>query len=298
MMKMRPRLYHLATELKLRPRRGESESLTATLLEGLVGVLGTLTIGYLDWVTGVELRFFPFYFVPVGLLAWRKGLWPGLVVSVVAILVWEYAYRLAGGDYSSAFVRYWNVTVQWGSLLAFAAVLDRLRLLVQTERQTARVDRLTGAGNARALKERLSEESERSRRKGTPLTVAYLDVDGFKSVNDQYGHHVGDEVLVALAAALRASVRVSDYIARLGGDEFVLLLPETDPKGAEPVIARVMKTVSREFQHRAWPITLSVGVAVFTAVPSEPEELLKKADELMYAAKKSGKNTYRLQEFV
>lgn len=155
-------------------------------------------------------------------------------------------------------------------------------------------DSLTGLFNRRYMEETLDREISRAQRKGSPLAVVMADIDGFKTVNDTYGHVPGDELLVRVAAHLGGGVRVSDVACRFGGDEFLLILPEC---GKEEALRRA-DTMRRGAEEMAFqpseahsePITLSFGVAVFPENGSSREELLAAADQALYAAKRSGRN--------
>lgn len=277
---------------------GRSDSprpLLRVLWESLAAISLTLLIGYLDYHTGIELRVFPLYFVPVGLVAWRAGRIPGFLLSLVAISVWELSNLLAGMHYRTPFIAYWNATVQWGSLVAFAILLGRLRSLMDQARALSRVDALTGLSNSRAFFELLASETARARRYQYPLTVVYIDLDNFKLVNDSRGHQAGDEVLVLTARLLRSGCRASDSVARLGGDEFALLLPETQLEDARTLLTRLQQSIRSQMKERALPVTASVGAVTFEAIPTQTEDLVKRADALMYQVKSSGKDAFRIE---
>jgi diguanylate cyclase (GGDEF)-like protein len=161
-------------------------------------------------------------------------------------------------------------------------VANRTRQLAE---QASR-DPLTGLPNRRALFEALRREASHAARHHLPLTLAYMDLDGFKGVNDRFGHKEGDRVLVALAQALKATLRTEDLPARLGGDEFCAVLPGVDLAQAETVMRRLFAAF--EALRGNLPVTLSVGLAALDqASPQAPEILAKQADEAMYRAKKT-----------
>lgn len=147
--------------------------------------------------------------------------------------------------------------------------------------------------NRRAFLEVAAREIERSRRYRHELSLAYLDLDGFKAVNDQRGHMVGDRVLIALAGLARATARSVDTVARIGGDEFVILMPETDARAAVSLAERLRAACSRAAGSDAAPVTCSVGVVTFECAPTDVEELLANADALMYEAKAAGGDSVR-----
>lgn len=155
-------------------------------------------------------------------------------------------------------------------------------------------DPLTGLFNRRYMEETLDREIGRAQRKGSALAVVMVDIDGFKTVNDTYGHVPGDELLVRVAAHLGGSIRVSDVACRFGGDEFLLILPEC---GKQEALRRAdaMRRGAEEMafqpsEAHSEPITLSFGVAAFPESGSSREELLAAADQALYTAKRSGRN--------
>ncbi|HKC45684.1 MAG TPA: GGDEF domain-containing protein, partial [Burkholderiales bacterium] len=125
---------------------------------------------------------------------------------------------------------------------------------------------------------------------GRPLTLAYIDCDGFKRVNDLQGHGAGDALLRAAGATLAAGIRRTDRAARIGGDEFALLLPETDAPACGIVLEQLRSRLRGAMDARGWPVTFSVGAAVLTRGGTAPAKALTFADELMYRVKERGKN--------
>lgn len=167
------------------------------------------------------------------------------------------------------------------------AHLRRQRKLrrLQTDRVT---DELTGVLNRRGLFEALERERSRLRRTGGPLSVAVLDVDRFKAINDRFGHAGGDEALRAVARALSASVRPFDYVGRIGGDEFALVLPATDEAAAEALASRLeaLCPVRVERPDGAIEVSWSIGAATSSDAEEPAGHLLERADEAMYRRKR------------
>jgi diguanylate cyclase (GGDEF)-like protein/PAS domain S-box-containing protein len=154
--------------------------------------------------------------------------------------------------------------------------------------EAATHDALTGLPNRRWLLERLKRELERQRRSSTPLAVAYLDLDGFKAVNDAHGHAEGDNCLKLVTDALRSALRPGDVVARLSGDEFVVLLPSTAQHGAEVALRRLQTAVRRVSHGKLWRIAASVGAVVIAAgARVDTEQVLGAADLLMYRMKRT-----------
>jgi len=134
-------------------------------------------------------------------------------------------------------------------------------------------------------------EIERARRYQHPFTVAFIDLDEFKLVNDRLGRTAGDAVLRIVARAISAVTRASDVVARVGGDEFVVLLPETGTAPARLAIDKLRHAVSGIVPAHGWRLSASIGVATYLVAPESVDVLVGTADQLMSAAKRSGKNT-------
>jgi diguanylate cyclase (GGDEF)-like protein len=121
-------------------------------------------------------------------------------------------------------------------------------------------------------------------------TLAYLDLDNFKQVNDSFGHETGNELLVMIAQAISHHVRNTDFVARVGGDEFCILMPHTDSDAAKSLLGKVQDLLLSEMKKRNWPVTLSIGGVTFVRPPKSAREMIQAADALMYSVKSTGKN--------
>ncbi|MBL9039594.1 MAG: diguanylate cyclase [Archangium sp.] len=177
------------------------------------------------------------------------------------------------------------------AIQAAQAVL-RAQLFEQMERM-ATTDGLTGLVNHRTFQGRFDEHLAGARRYGRKLSVVLTDVDHFKSVNDTYGHPMGDQVLKGVARILRECARDTDVVARYGGEEFALVMPETDTKAAQVVAERIRERVMKEiFQTEQGPlkVTLSLGIATFPEAAADKQALIDLADQCLYFAKRHGRN--------
>ena len=163
----------------------------------------------------------------------------------------------------------------------------------QAEQMTelAHTDPMTGLANRRWLMEQLGREFSRARRYRRPLSLLYLDLDGFKAINDRFGHLFGDEVLTGAGRAMKAVLRSTDLLARIGGDEFVVLLPETAIEGAHNVTAKLRKALTSYGQQLgpAVPVmSFCAGVSQLHADDTTIDDILSRADEAQYLAKGTG----------
>jgi diguanylate cyclase (GGDEF)-like protein len=172
---------------------------------------------------------------------------------------------------------------------AAALALDNAQIRARLEHQ-AQTDGLTGLYNHRYFHERLRAELQRASRSHAPVGVLMLDIDDFKRANDIYGHAAGDEILVQLAATLRATARGSDVVCRLGGEEFAVIMPGTDALHAEYLAERITEQVAAQEFEPSGRLTLSIGLAEGPEHASNPRELISCAEAAMMTAKARGKN--------
>jgi diguanylate cyclase (GGDEF)-like protein len=173
-----------------------------------------------------------------------------------------------------------------GSVAVLAAVRARLVSERSAMRRWALTDPLTGAANRRGLGERIEYEVARHARQSHRFAVVMIDLDGFKLVNDRYGHPAGDELLRDVAASLREAVRDQDTVARLGGDEFCVLAPETDRAGGAHLADRVGAAI-RRVTTGLEALSASVGVAIYPDDGTTPTAVLGAADAAQIAAKRA-----------
>jgi diguanylate cyclase (GGDEF)-like protein len=169
-------------------------------------------------------------------------------------------------------------------LLTLGILLTRaFRRLILDMDEAARRDSLTGLLNTGAFQDLAERERSRADRTGKPISVAFLDLDQFKQINDAHGHVVGDAVLAAYGSIITRSVRATDIVARVGGDEFTLVFPETDQFETSAILQRIRHHISIRTDI---PLTTAtMGFVTFTSPPDSVEDMVRMADELMYRAK-------------
>jgi diguanylate cyclase (GGDEF)-like protein len=175
---------------------------------------------------------------------------------------------------------------------AYRRVQLRERVAQSRIERLAHFDMLTGLPNRALLADRLAQESARAKRGARPFAVLMFDLDGFKKVNDTWGHAAGDHVLKQVATRARECVRASDTIGRLGGDEFLALLPETSLEGAQGVAEKLREALRAPYVVAKTTAMLgaSVGIAIFPQHGTDADDLLRAADGALYHSKREGKN--------
>lgn len=225
----------------------------------------------------VWLGIFSFYFLrpswALAQIVWIGGLY-GVAVAV---------------DSQPGAAEQWvnGVATTLGVGLLVLALRTRIDGLVRSLETAARTDELTGLPNRRAFDEQLQRELQRSARTGAPISLALVDLDGFKKLNDTAGHLAGDDALRRVGATIHESVRAMDWSARVGGDEFAVLLPEAEEGEARRIIERLRIAVAREFVE-AEGLRASIGLATRMERELSARSLMERADHALYEAKRGG----------
>ena len=273
--------------------RSNYNSLGWTSLAAVLLIL----ISVADYLSGPDISVALFYLIAVALVAWKtRELRLTVVTGVVSAAAWLGAEWFTLGAPTHG-ILLWNAATRLLILITIGVLISRLRKSLDAEHSMARTDFLTGALNARAFFEKAEIEIARARRYGRPLTVAYLDLDDFKSINDRFGHSHGDTVLQLVAATLMKNLRQTDSVSRLGGDEFVLLLPEIGYDQATGALSKLQQVVCQAMQKEDCSATFSMGAAAFDVPARNVDSLLKVADTIMYEAKVQGKNCIRIRAY-
>jgi len=261
-------------------------------------VAGSLVVvSEIDFLTGYELSLSLFYLVPVSIASWYGGRRHGVVVAVVSSLIWYSADLTAGHQYSHAAIPVWNALVRLGFFLTSGLLLSSLRRSLAKLADLARTDSLTGLYSRKVFGARLKHDLALTQRRGGALTLAYVDLDDFKALNDTRGHTAGDQALRTIGNVLRSSVRQVDTAARLGGDEFALILPYTDGLGAQMVFEALATELRQALEASGFAVTCSIGVVTFDDCGLTSEQAVEAADRLMYSVKRQGKGAVAFSTF-
>lgn len=273
--------------------RLDSQILKEVLLLVLFGCAITAVVILMPVILQTSVRVDVLILIPV-LLA---GLWRGAFVAFLVGLILSLML---------IFVRPWlgipaGLTIELQLLIAMNAAVALLAGASHDDKnfawEKANFDSLTKLVNHSCFVDRLEQEILRFSRSNKPFTLMYLDLDGFKSINDTYGHSAGDEVLRKTAERLRHQVRASDTVARLGGDEFAIILSETsDPADVERLGQALLESLAMpiDIGQATTRVTASIGIVSDASGESSAKQLMNRADMAMYAAKKLGKNRYSI----
>lgn len=259
-----------------------------------IAVSSVPVIGAIHYRTGVNLEFHPFFLLPIIAATWYGSPTAGTLTGLFGLGVWVAADRLLMGS-AAAGPLIFNGMVRLSVFLIVVLTVTRWKAALARESVLARADALTGLPNRRAFLERGAVELTRARRYRHPTTVLFFDLDAFKTVNDRFGHETGNQVLRVVTGVLRARTRAVDICTRLGGDEFAVLLPETGAEAARAFADLLRQRLLDAMQLHGWPVTFSIGVVTFVTPPEDVEQIVSRADALMYAVKEHGKDSIRAE---
>lgn len=257
-----------------------------------MSILGIAAANYFGQPSGV--RFGRLFVLSVCLASWRLGFRSGVGIAIASPLVTTVASAVAIGYIPAAAAK--NFALHVLSLTVTAAFVSSFRQSFLRERGSARFDKLTTALTRPAFEHKAASMIAGAAMQRRLLLLAYLDLDGFKQVNDRHGHAVGDEVLKRFGAEGRAAVRNEDCFARLGGDEFAILLPVASRQAAADVVQGLHKRFAVALERTGYAVTCSTGALVIGPDDAASlDEIMCRADRLMYAAKQGGKDRIRFE---
>jgi len=254
-----------------------------------------IALGVFDYFTGYDLSIGLFYLFPVAIGAYisRNA---GLGMAALSALTWFIANGLTEPLRGVPLaILAWNAITRLGFFASISVLLSALLRAYEREQNLARTDDITQLANSRAFLETASVEVDRAQRYHHSLSIAYIDIDNFKRINDQFGHLAGDDVLRAVASTLTSNLRSSDLVGRLGGDEFGILFPETDLEAAKVISQKLIENLRTLVKKNNWPISFSIGIASCTDPDCDASAILSRADSLMYGVKISGKDGIKLE---
>jgi diguanylate cyclase (GGDEF)-like protein len=262
------------------PDLGHRTRFAIYLVVAFLGVAASALVGmrFVSTVPGVIIL----YLLPVLFATWFAGRTAGLMTIGASVLAWLWI----GVDDLGGVV---DGIVHFALFAVVVLSISAYRTYYLREKERALTDPLTGLLDRRGFLEYAKKEVARANRYQRPVSVAYIDVDNFKEINEQLGHAGGDTVLRTIAMSLQHSTRKIDVVARLGGDEFSILLPESGAEGAKSAISGLRSRVREDLKVFDRPVTLSIGAITFER-PGSVEEMLKRADETMYKVKHGGKD--------
>lgn len=260
----------------------------------VLGVVCSILTGFVDHITPDDAVSSIMYLLPISFVAWLAGIRFGNVIALLCATIWSFDNPRS----KSIFIQSWNFLSIAAAFFLVSILVAKVRQMLEIEKNLAGKDPLTGVMNMRAFSEVVDYEMLRLQRENSAYSLAYLDLDNFKAVNDRYGHSKGDELLKSVVDCLVINLRKTDMVARAGGDEFILFFPSTGQESVRVVLEKIREKLLDLAASNNWPVTVSMGVLTCKGGLCALEDIINAADKLMYDVKASGKNNICFGEYA
>lgn len=243
----------------------------------------------------IGLHIVPLYLIPVCLASWRLGMRSGLLSVLVAAIS---SVAVHGSDGRIEWIEFSNLALQLITLPILAGIVSSFRCSFDREHFLARNDGTTGALNRLAFEKEAKRVIATGAREGHPIVMMYVDLDGFKAINDRFGHDAGDQVLQSFGAAGRSMIRASDCFGRMGGDEFAIAMPLKHNEDGVTVAQRVHAHLTAALSESGYSATCSMGaLIVHPDRRTSMKDVMCYVDKLMYSVKHNGKDGFQFSSF-
>lgn len=268
---------------------------------GVVVSAATLIVllGLVDRALGRQVAFSAVYLLPLIVTGWRLRGHRNTVIAICALASSTWLAAELTANTMLPGIAAWNLASRFAIFFFIVRLLQALRSSLAAQRDLAERDPLTGVANPRSFEEKMRSALNSSQEKHHPISLVYLDLDDFKTINDTLGHSGGNEVLCSFASALNESTRETDTVGRLGGDEFAVILPSAGSTAAQGIMDNLLSRLQGSLREidvdRS--ITFSAGVVTFLVPPESLDEMINAADGLMYEVKRDGKAAYKHMTF-
>ncbi len=253
-------------------------------------MLLAITLSLLAVFFGFVISLSAYLAIPIVLAGWYGSKRAGYIVAVFSSFLWIYVYYL--DVITEGFLSDY-LYADFMNLIAYfilALLITRFRGFHREEKRAADTDKLTGALNHRGFYAEFANEVIRSARYGHTFSLAYIDIDDFKLINDKLGHNIGDDVLIKTVRILQSSLRSTDSVSRIGGDEFACLLPETGYEEANLALIKLRDKLSEKIGAPGVMVNYSIGLVTFERPPDDVKQAMAAADKMMYSVKNNKKN--------
>ncbi len=256
-----------------------------------------LILGVMQFLFRETVTIAPLYIFPILFSSWYGSKITGILSAFLSTLVFvviETTYNRVLPTFNELLLLSAPYLTAY---LLLAILIINFRDVHRIEVYAADTDNLTGLHSARSFYVELANELLRSKRYDHVFSLAYLDVDNFKSINDSLGHREGDKLLKEVANCLVSSLRGTDVIARLGGDEYACLLHETNQQKAKSAFLKTVDLLNKRMVKNKWDVSFSIGVMTFENIPEDIKEAIDLADKLMYSVKNDNKDNIAYQAY-
>ena len=276
---------------------GKNITIKYQTLYFLLCLILSISITIIRYVTGPEFQISQFYLIPIIIATWYVGRSAGIVIATISILLWLVFDYFTIQSLALGVAVGLNVIFRLMLFILIIQLVHKSNDLIEKLQDLAETDPLTLIPNRRSFFKSASKELERAKRYNHIMSLLYMDLDNFKTVNDTTGHLSGDKLLIIVAEVLLNNTRQIDLLARMGGDEFCVLLVETGKTEAVNFYEKLQDEILKKMHVNEWPVTLSSGIVTFYKQPESVKDMISQADIIMYSVKRSGKNNMIQKDF-
>ncbi len=254
-----------------------------------------LVIGGLDTITSYNISITILYIFPIILVAWYEGGLSAALLSLVSAVILALSDLTSDHMYSPVSITIWNGMMALGIFLIVAFSISVIKKLMIKTREYDNTDDLTGISNVRFFYGQARIAIGKSAVHKQPFTLAYIDINNLRQINDTLGHIVGDYLLHEAARTIKSTLRSTDIISRLGGAKFAVLMPDSKNEDIEVAIRTVQEQLSAMLKQNNWPVTFSIGVVTCNSPACTIDRLIKMAEDLVRTVREDGKNMVKYQ---
>ncbi len=276
----------------------EKQKLYSKIIYFLLGLLLSISITIIRYITGPAFQIEQFYLIPIIIVTWYVNKEVGIIIAAISVSLWIVFDHLTMQTLASGIAPGLNEIFRLIIFMFIIFLIERSKYYIMRLTELSGTDLLTKVYNRRGFIKLADLELERSRRYNHSFSLLYIDLDNFKKVNDTFGHHTGDELLVRASEIFDNQTRSIDIVGRMGGDEFCILLPETNKDESKIVYDKLNYAIMKLMNDNKWPVSMSVGIVDFTEKPATVNIMIAEADALMYEVKNSGKNGLILKTYT
>ena len=255
----------------------------------LISALSVVALTIFNTLFSQHLSLEPLFILPILISCWYGNILTGATLSIIATLGLHYS-QIEQELFSLSQKTILSALVCFGSYSFFSLLIINFRSVHREEVTAADTDHLTGLLSLRCLSSMVNKEIERSERYNHSFSMAFIDIDNFKHINDTLGHDTGDKLLCDVSEIMKGCFRKNDLISRIGGDEFVCLMPETDEYAAKQAFTKLINKLTKHVKNNDWPVSFSIGLVTFVDMPKDYLSAIAIADEVMYSVKNKEKD--------
>ena len=261
----------------------------------MFGIAFVILLGIIDVQSGFEAQLHFLYVVPIALASWFVNRRAGIYIAILCDIVVLAAEVIGGRQYSSRWIFHWNFLMRGGLFVFVALAVSQLRSKFDTLSDLASRDLLTGLPNGRAFYDLTSREINNAS-DHQPLSLAFLDVDGFTWINHRFGYATGDQMLCMIAQTIKQNVPRPELVGRVGGTAFALLLPNVASQDASAILEKIQKELKEGRRKHAQPVNFYISAVACAKAPRSIAELMHEAESRMTRMKGSSKDTIEIAQ--